>query len=202
MAEFSDEMLVEFALGLRDDRDIHEAVRASPELRARLRDLESELRGLDEGLKDLLAGAAWQSALPSSGWHILLAIDDSPGAKRAAATAGVLAALSDAEVEVLHVRKVAQGMTAPAVPESRDEALALVSDVVRPLLGAGVTALGEIQAAPVEQVATRILAEAEARHVSLIVMSSRPLSAVMALLCGSVSRTVLRKATCPVLIVR
>ena len=90
MAEFSDDMLVEFALGLRDDRDIQEAVKTSPELRARLRDLECELRGLDEGLEELLAGAPSQSALPSSGWQILLAIDDSPGAKRAAATAGVL----------------------------------------------------------------------------------------------------------------
>lgn len=202
MAEFSDDMLVEFALGLRDDRDIQEAVSASPALRARLQDLECELRGLDDGLEELLAGATSQSALPSSGWHILLAIDDSQGARRAAATAGVLAGLSEAEVEVLHVREVAQGRIGPPVRESRHEALALVGDVVTGLRGAGVTALGEIQAAPVEQVAARILAEAETRQVSLIVMSSRPLSAVMAFLCGSVSRRVLRKAKCPVLIVR
>jgi nucleotide-binding universal stress UspA family protein len=202
MAEFSDDMLVEFALGLRDDRDIQEAVKTSPELRARLRDLECELRGLDEGLEELLAGAPSQSALPSSGWQILLAIDDSPGAKRAAATAGVLAGLADAEVEVLHVREVAQGRMDPPVRESRHEALALVGDVVSGLLDVGVTALGEIQAAPVEQVAARILAEAETRQVSLIVMSSRTLPAVMAFLCGSVSRRVLRKAKCPVLIVR
>jgi len=202
MAEFSDDMLVDFALGLRDDREIQEAVKTSPELRARLRYLEGELRGLDDGLEELLAGAASQSALPSSGWQILLAIDDSPGARRAAATTGVLAGVSDAEVEVLHVREVAQGRMGPPAPESRSEALALVGGVVSGLRDAGVTALGEIQAAPPEQVAGRILAEAETRHVSLIVMSSRPLPTVMALLCGSVSRRVLQKATCPVLIVR
>ena len=202
MAEFSDDVLVEFALGLRDDRAIEDAVKASPELRARLRELEGELQGLDDGLEKLLAGAASQSALPSSGWHILLAIDDSPGARRAAATASTLAELADAEVEVLHVREVAQGRMGPPVLESRDDALALVGDVVRGLLDADVTALGEIQTAPVEQVAARILAEAETRQASLIVMSSRPLSAAMAFLCGSVSRRVLRKAKCPVLIVR
>ena len=202
MAEFSDDMLVEFALGLRDDRDIQDAVKASPELRARLRELEGELRGLDDGLEELLAGAASQGALPGSGWHILLAIDDSPGAKRATATASTLAGLADAEVEVLHVREVSQGRIGPSAPESRDEALALVGNAVKGLLDAGVTALGEVQAAPVEQVAARILAEAETRQVSLIVMSSRPLSAVMAFLCGSVSQRVLRKAKCPVLIVR
>ena len=201
MAEYSDDVLVEFALGLRDDRDIQDAVKASPELRARLRDLERELRGLDDGLEELLAGAVSPSGLPSSGWHILLPIDDSQGARRAAATAAALAGLVDAEVEVLHVREVAQGKVGPAVLESRDEALTLVGDVVRGLLDAGVTALGEVQAAPVEHVAARILAEAETRQADLIVMSSRPLSAVMAFLCGSVSRRVLRKAKCPVLIV-
>jgi len=202
MAEFSDDMLVEFALGMRDDRDIRDAVRTSSELRARLRELEGELRGLDDGLEELLAGAASQGALPGSEWQLLLAIDDSPGARRAAATARTLAALANAEVEVLHVREVAQGRTGPTVPESRTEALALVGGVVQDLLDAGVTALGEVQAAPVEQVAARILAEAEYRQASLIVMSSRPLSTLMAFLCGSVSQRVLRKATCPVLIVR
>jgi nucleotide-binding universal stress UspA family protein len=176
--------------------------KASPELRARLRDLEGELRGLDEGLEKLLASAASQSALPRCGWQILLAIDDSPGAKRAAATAGVLAGLADAEVEVLHVREVAQGRMGPLPPESRAEALGLVNDAVRGLREADVAALGEIQAAPAEQIAARILAEAETRQVSLIVMSSRPLSTVLAFLCGSVSRRVLRKAKCPVLVVR
>lgn len=202
MPEFSDDVLVEFALGLRTDHEITEALDGSPELRARLLNLESELRSLDDGLEGLLAAAALESALPSGGWLILLAIDDSPGAKRAAGTADVLARLAGGEVEVLHVREVAQGKAGPLTPETGDEALALVTAVVTRLRDGGVDALGEIQTAPVGQVAARILAEAEARRTSLIVMGSRPMSGIVAALCGSVSRGVLRRATCPVLIVR
>jgi Universal stress protein UspA and related nucleotide-binding proteins len=202
MPEFSDDMLVEFALGLRDDREIKEAVEGSPELRTRLRALESELRCLEGGLDGILAEAALGSALPCGGWRILLAIDDSQGAKRAAATADVLVRMAGGEVEVLHVRETAQGKAGLLSPETRAEAVALVTDVVSRLREGGVIALGEIQPAPLGQIAARILAEAEAQQASLIVMSSRPMSGISAALCGSVSRGVLKHATCPVLIVR
>jgi nucleotide-binding universal stress UspA family protein len=202
MPEFSDDILVEFALGMRDDRTIREAVGRSPELGARLRALQSELRYLEDGLNDLLAQAAPQSALPSRGWRILLAVDDSPGARRAAATAGVLARMAGEEVEVLHVRELEPCRAGPASLETSTEAAALVDDVVTRLREGGVTAVGEIQSARAEKAATRILAEAEAQRASLIVMSSRPMTAISALLCRSVSRGVLRHATCPVLIVR
>jgi hypothetical protein len=128
MPEFSDDMLVEFALGLRGDREIKEAVEGSPELRTRLRTLESELRCLEDGLDGILAEAALGSALPCGGWRILLAIDDSQGAKRAAATADVLVRMAGGEVEVLHVRETAQGKAGPLSPETRAEAVALVTD--------------------------------------------------------------------------
>ena len=202
MPEFSDDMLVEFALGLRDDREIKEAVSGSPELRTRLRALESELRCLERGLDGILAEAALGSAPPCGGWRILLAIDDSQGAKRAAATADVLVRMAGGEVEVLHVRETAQGKAGLLSPETRAEAVALVTDVVSRLREGGVIALGEIQPAPLGQIAARILAEAEAQQASLIVMSSRPMSGISAALCGSVSRGGLKHATCPVLIVR
>ena len=202
MPELSDDILVEFALGLRDDRAIKAAVRRSPELGARLRTLESELRGLDDDLHDLLAEAAQQSALPSRGWRILLAVDDSEGARRAAATAAVLAQVAGEEVDVLHVRELVPCKGGPASLESTSEAAELVEGTVARLRGQGVTARGRIESACAHEIAARILAEAQTRQAHLIVMSSRPMSAFTALLTSSVSRGVLRYATCPVLIVR
>jgi nucleotide-binding universal stress UspA family protein len=202
MSELSDDILVELALGLRDDRETRDAVARSPDLRARLRGVESELRSLEDGLDGILAEAALQSPLPSSGWRILLAVDDSTGARRAAATAAVLARVAGEEVEVFHVREFTPGKVGPLAISTRAEAVALVNTVVAGLREGGVTARGEVQEAPLEHVATRILAEAEARRASLIVMSSRSLSVLGALLGKSVSRSVLRHATCPVLIVR
>ena len=201
MPELSDDILVELALGLRDDRETRDAVARSPDLLARLRGLESELRSLDDSLNGILAEAACRS-LPSSGWRILLAVDDSPEARRAAATAAALARVAGEEVEVFHVRVFTPGKTGPLAASTRAEAVALVNAVVADLREGGVSARGEVQEAPSEHVATRILAEAEARRASLIVMSSRRLSGIGALLGRSVSRGVLRRATCPVLIVR
>ena len=202
MSELSDDVLVEFALGLRDDRAIKDAVRRSPELGARLRALEAELRGLDDDLPGLLAGAVPHSALPHGGWRILLAVDDSEGARRAAATTGVLAQVAGEEVLVVHVRELVPCKGSPASLESTSEAAELVEGAVARLRAQGVTARGQIQSAYAHDVAGRILAEAQASRATLIVMSSRQMSGLTALLTSSVSRGVLRHATCPVLIVR
>jgi nucleotide-binding universal stress UspA family protein len=202
MPEFSDDALVEFALGLRDDRAIREAVARSPDLHSRLRNLESELRSLEQGVDELLAEAASASALPSADWRILLCIDDSPVARRAAATAGMLARLAGGEVEVLHVVTVWYSKAGSVSTESKREAVALVDSFVTRLRDDGVCALGQIRRAGEGRVARHILDEAEAQQATLVVMGLGAFSGIGALLRESVSRGVLRRAPCPVMIIR
>ena len=201
MPELSDDMLIEFALGLRDDRAIKEAIRRSPELGARLRALESELRGLDDDLHGLLADAAPRSALPSRGWRILLAVDQSEGARRAAATAGVLARVAGREVNVLHVRELVPCKGGSASLESTSEAAELVDGTVARLREQGITARGKIQSAPAHEVAARILAEAQTRQADLIVMT-RVRCRLLPRCSPRACRGACRYAACPVLIVR
>ena len=101
----------------------------------------------------------------------------------------------------MHVREEAP-LASVVLGESRDQALKLAVGVVNRLQGQGVATLGEVQAAPEGRVASCILAQAQKRRTDITVMSSRALPTLGALLCGSVSQQVLKRAMCPVLIVR
>jgi nucleotide-binding universal stress UspA family protein len=137
--------------------------------------------------------------------RILLA-SDGPGAWAASAAVVDLVAASETpvEVRVLHVNEV-EYKTPPNGSESTDpspETRKLVDDVVAELQRRGVTATGRVRAGMYDDVADDIVDEAEACGAGLIAMSCRPRSLLRYALTGSVSRAVIMRAGCPVMVVR
>jgi nucleotide-binding universal stress UspA family protein len=134
--------------------------------------------------------------------RILLAVDASEHAKKAAALAGELGTLSGAEVLVLHFREREFSRAGSFDLETTDEAHDLVDGIVRELKDAGVSARGDVHLTTHGQAANGILTTAREYHPELIVMGSRGLGDLSALLLGSVAHKVLHLADCPVLIAR
>ncbi len=135
--------------------------------------------------------------------RILLAVDGSEHAVKAAAQGAALAKLCGAEVLVFHARELGLGARAGAFPlEGSQDALDLVNGVVHDLKEQGVTARGEARSAPAGRVAPEILDAAGTFRADLIVMGSRGLSDFAGLLLGSVAHKVIHHADRPVLVVR
>jgi nucleotide-binding universal stress UspA family protein len=196
MAEIEDSTLLDIALGLRSDPELRATVDASPQLRQRLRQLENELRGLDGELCRLKPQVdPAHRTLPVGPWRILLAIDDSQPSGRAVAAAGQLAQLASGEVVVLHVRE-AGPTRGCALLETRTEAERLVEKVITWLSGKGIEAEGEL-------CSTRFGAAARAiADVACRIEADGPSDLAALLGSGSVSHEVIRRASCPVLVVR
>jgi len=137
--------------------------------------------------------------------RVLLASDGTDAWTAAEAVVDLVAPLgSKVEVEVLHVNEV-EYETPPEGSDSRDispEPRRLVNELVSHLRDRGLTATGKIRAGRYDDVADDIIAEAEAIGAGLIVVNWREHSRLKAFLAGSVSRGVMRRATCPVLVVR
>jgi nucleotide-binding universal stress UspA family protein len=129
---------------------------------------------------------------------VLLAVDGSEHAKRAAAAAGDLAKKSGGEVHAVYVHE--EGLVAPV--ESVPQAQALVAGVVDELLADGVKASGEAVATRSGSVAPAILDAARSFGADVIVMGTRGLSEFSALLVGSVAHKVIHHADVPVLVMR
>jgi nucleotide-binding universal stress UspA family protein len=107
-------------------------------------------------------------------------------------------------VEVLHVNEV-EYETKPEGSDSTDispEPRRLVDDLVRHLCERGVAARGKVRAGLYDDVADDIVAEAQDMGAGLIVMGSRGRSDLSCLFGGSVSHAVIRRAACPVMVVR
>lgn len=135
--------------------------------------------------------------------HILLAVDGSEAAKKAATHAGGIATDEGAQVLVVHIREVGWGGRSGAVSfEPPEEALDLVNGVVHELRERGVDAHGKARSALLGRVAPEILSVAADTQTDLIVMGSRGLSDFAGLLLGSVAHKVIHHAECPVLVVR
>jgi len=202
VAEFSDERLVDFVLGLTADGEIADAVRFEPRLRRRCGALESELCGLEDELAQLVATGP-HDVLSGASWRILLAFDGSAACRRATSAALALARRGDGVVEVLHVcearpwyRPGASGGRTPA------KAAALIAPVVGELREHGVTCRGQLRSARGGLVAGAILAEAEEIAAELIVIGAGGTSRWAALRRErSVGAIVVRRACCPVLVV-
>ncbi|HLN07322.1 MAG TPA: universal stress protein [Acidimicrobiales bacterium] len=134
---------------------------------------------------------------------LLVAIDHSDVTARVTAVAKELAALSKAEVWVLHLREreILSGLgVVPA--ESQPEAHDPVDYAVSELVAAGINAHGEVRETLFGHAAREIVEDAEAHGVDAIVMGSRGRGEVESLMLGSVAHKVLHLSKRPVLVVR
>lgn len=139
--------------------------------------------------------------------NILVPVDGSASAGRAARFAAALAAPTGATLTLIHV------YNAPAVAQMGLEALdrveidRVMQNVAKGSFDAARTAIGDIPAkiathAAVGYPAVEIINYAKDHSVDLVVMGTRGRSELTELLLGSVSEAVLRHASCPVTVVR
>jgi nucleotide-binding universal stress UspA family protein len=133
--------------------------------------------------------------------HILVAIDGSTYTDEALPSAVEVARKFDSEVLVLHVSEHDRGRAVVFSTETPAAATAMVADAVRKVRDAGITATGQLCDVAAGHVAKAIIETAEANGSDLIVMGSRGLSDVQALMLGSVSHKIMEKAGVPVLVV-
>jgi nucleotide-binding universal stress UspA family protein len=139
--------------------------------------------------------------------HILVPVDGSEGALRAARFAARIAKDSGASLTFLYV------YDAPAIASMGLAQLSAVdldrvaSSMADHAFSAAKNAVHESGITPRLEIAqgnptVEILAFSEAEKPDLIVMGSRGISAISGLVMGSVSERVLRAAPCPVTVVR
>jgi len=135
--------------------------------------------------------------------RILVALDHSAVSEHVLAAAKELAAMSKAEVWVLHLRErevIAQMGDVPS--ETGDEATATVDAAVKELTGLGVEAHGEIRNTTFGHAAREIMADAKEHDVNVIVMGSRGRGDLAGAILGSTAHKVIHLADRPVLVVR
>jgi len=136
--------------------------------------------------------------------HIVLGIDGSAHAAKAADVTAELAKTVGSEVLVVHVlERIAASKGAPATDvETAHDASSLVEEVAARLTTAGISAKGKVVLAPSGRIVPEILGVAEDAEADLIIVGSRGLSDFSGLLVGSVSHKLIQHAPCPVLVVR
>jgi nucleotide-binding universal stress UspA family protein len=134
---------------------------------------------------------------------ILLAVDGSAHADRAAELAGKLATSGGDEVIVVHVTEIMVGRAAGPVELDGDrEAIERAQQHARELEAAGLPARVELARAPAGHVAKVVVDAAEKYGAGVIVMGSRGRTDLAALVLGSVAHKVLHLSDRPVLIAR
>jgi nucleotide-binding universal stress UspA family protein len=133
---------------------------------------------------------------------ILVALDGSKYSQLVLPAAIEVARKFDSEVLVLHVREQDGGRAVTFSTESPAGAVRLFADAVTTVRKAGISAIGELREVAAGHVAKAIVEAAEANATDLIVMGSRGLSDVQALMLGSVTHKVMHAANIPVLVVR
>jgi len=135
--------------------------------------------------------------------HLLLAIDESEQSQRAVAVARDLATVTNADVQVLHVREaVSEGRGGPVWHEGPDRAASIVDGAVAQLKTAGVDATGSVRDSIRGATAQEINDAADEAQASLIIMGTRGRSELTDILIGSVAHDVLSHGMLPVLVVR
>ena len=137
---------------------------------------------------------------------ILVAVDESAFAARAADVGFDLARSLGAEVAILHVVDPAVDAYAPEGGIRASELVALAQQDGKRLLAA-FAQRAALQPAPLEFIhvgkpAAEIVKGAKDWRADLIVIGSHGRGRVERLLLGSVAEAVMRHATCPVLVVR
>ncbi len=205
MTDIEDATLLDLALGLREDPELVQAIHGSRQLRKRYRAVKRELRSLDGELHQVkLRSADDRPRLRLGAWRILLAVDDSEQSARAVDAAAALAEASGGEVLVFHLREVepiCRGVGCTGL-ETRGKAEELVCGIVERLRCEGVWAEGETHTTRSAEAAREIAHAARCIGADLIVMGSRGNSELVSLVTGSVSHEAIRRASCPVVVVR
>jgi nucleotide-binding universal stress UspA family protein len=135
--------------------------------------------------------------------RLLVAVDHSETAGRVVKAAREMAALSNGEVWVLHVREkeVVPG-AGFLMLESVDEGQSTAEDGVPVLAEAGIKAHYEVRTAIHGQAAREIVRAARAHDAGIIVMGSRGRRDLTGLILGSAAHEVIRLSGRPVLVVR
>lgn len=136
--------------------------------------------------------------------NILIAVDGSDHARKAARSAGELAFLTGAVLWLVHAYEpVPVYLGEPNLQEALNERLLQSEAVVQAAKAELGVANGEIHTEVLEgPAAEAILSVAKTRGIDLIVMGTRGLSSLSGLLLGSQSQKVVAQADCPVLLVR
>jgi nucleotide-binding universal stress UspA family protein len=135
---------------------------------------------------------------------ILVAVDHSEVTPRVLEAARGLAALSQAEVWVVHLReRETVGGKGPLTSrESPQEAGADVTSAVETLTRAGIKAHGVVRDSLFGHAAREIISEAREHGADVIVMGSRGRGDLAGLVLGSTAHKVIHLADRPVLVVR
>jgi nucleotide-binding universal stress UspA family protein len=135
---------------------------------------------------------------------ILVAVDHSEVTPRVLEAARGLAALSQAEVWVVHLREhETVGAKGPLTSrESAQEARTDVTGAVETLTRAGVKAHGVVRHTVFGHAAREIISEAQERGADVIVVGSRGRGDLAGLLLGSTAHKVIHLADRQVLVVR
>lgn len=135
---------------------------------------------------------------------LLVAVDRSDAAARAAQSARELAAATGADVVLFHLREVvpSQGWATELELEDKDVARATVEEPEQEFGTAGVNVGTDLRIGEPRAVAREIVAAAERHGCDLVVMGSHGRSALGHLLLGSNAYKVLHTCQLPVLIVR
>lgn len=136
---------------------------------------------------------------------VLVAVDSDPVAVKAAEVGVELATALAAELALISVAD--RGLADAAVPEmprdelltdAREHARQVIADLA-PKLAPGTTTLTFM---PEGEPAEQIVKTAEAWQADLVVIGSHGRGALGRMLLGSVAEAVMRRAPCPVLVVR
>jgi nucleotide-binding universal stress UspA family protein len=135
---------------------------------------------------------------------LLVAVDHSEVTERVLGAARDLAALSQGEVWVLHLREREYAAKAGMVPpaETADDAHAEVDAAVGELVKAGIKAHGLVRNTLFGYAAREIVEDAKALDVGVIIMGSRGRGDLAGLILGSTAHKVIHLADRPVLVVR
>ncbi|MEJ7843117.1 MAG: universal stress protein [Rubrobacter sp.] len=142
---------------------------------------------------------------------ILLAVDGSEEARRAARMAMTLAGRLDSELHLVHVEPMSSVYAYPESaiydPELRDEVRVAAERTAREKLEVEVEAVGGLEKiagthTPVGRPDAEIVRLAEEIRAGLVVVGSRGLGPIGRAVMGNVSGSVVRHAHCPVLVVR
>lgn len=134
--------------------------------------------------------------------RVLLPYSGSATADRALEAMIRLAPVLSCEVRVLHVRGFDTCQAGRFFVRTHAEAVALTREAIARLRRRGVRAVGVMRKAPRADVHRAVLAEADEWQASMILLGARRRRTLVDLLRHSVVRQVLRRATCPVLVVR
>jgi nucleotide-binding universal stress UspA family protein len=135
--------------------------------------------------------------------RLLVAVDHSETAGRVVNAAREMAALSNGEVWVLHVReKEVVPRAGFLMLESAQDAQSTAEGAVRVLHDASIKAHHEVRTAIHGQAAREIVRAARAHDAGIIVMGSRGRRDLTGLVLGSAAHEVIRLSRQPVLVVR